>query len=101
MRQLDVVVRHPVGVVGRQQDFDAIVHVEPFGMVAHGFRLHRDARHEGEGGAEVVEQHGLDDGVAPVLARLPSLKPGASRLGADIAVHSASPSTISVGSGLA
>src|SRR5690606_10526343 len=51
-------------VMARQHDLDAVVDVEPFRVMVELFGLQRDARHEGEGLAEIRKMEGLADGVA-------------------------------------
>src|SRR5690606_4815737 len=60
----DVLVRHAAGIVRREGDVDAVVDVEPFGVVVVAFGVERDAAHEAEGGVEVLEAEFLLDGVA-------------------------------------
>src|ERR1035437_571577 len=40
-------------IVGGQIDTDAVVHIEPLRMVAHGFNLHGSSCHEAEGMDEI------------------------------------------------
>ena len=52
--------------MGGQQDVDAVVDVEPLGMVIELFRRQGDAGHPAKRRVEIGEAEGLDDGVAPV-----------------------------------
>ena len=72
--QVDILLRHPAGIMGRQGDIDLVVDIEPFGMVIHLRRQQRAARHEGEGGVEIHKLEFAGDGLA-VLGQLPVRQP--------------------------
>ena len=77
--QVDILLRHAAGIMGRQRHIDLVVDIEPFGMVIHLRRQQRRARHEGEGGVEIHELEFAGDRLA-VLGQLPVGQPLQRRL---------------------
>mmetsp|Transcript_3785 Transcript_3785/g.10020 ORF Transcript_3785/g.10020 Transcript_3785/m.10020 type:complete len:296 (-) Transcript_3785:225-1112(-) len=60
---VDILQRNTVTVMRRQCNFDAIVHVRPFGMMIHLFCQQRCARHEGPCLVEVSKHKCLRNGL--------------------------------------
>jgi hypothetical protein len=64
LRQINIPLRQAVHIMRRQCDFDAVVHIEPLGMVIPLFGLNSDLRHEGESLREVDKNKFTGDGIA-------------------------------------
>ena len=60
----DIALRQSAGIMGGEDDLDAVVDVEPFGMMVHLLGDQRHLAHEAPGLDEGAEVIGLADGVA-------------------------------------
>src|SRR5690606_12489428 len=90
--QIDVLLGHRVLVMGFQRDLNAVIAVGPVGVMAGLFRKQRDAGHEAEGGAEIVEIKAPRNGAFAVAA--PAVEPGKGGVeveGLGVGVHFACP----------
>ena len=63
-RQVDIPLRQTIHIVRRQRDVDAVVHVEPLGVVVALFRHDGDLRHEGKSLREIGKHEFTGDGIA-------------------------------------
>jgi hypothetical protein len=62
-RQLNVVIAKTVRIMGRQNHLDRSVNIEPFRMVIHLFRVHRDLGHKSKRFIKIGKLKRLFDGV--------------------------------------
>ncbi len=77
MRKPDVEFRNTVLAMGGERDIDAIVDIEPFGVMVELFGMERCARHETEGGVEILELEAFGNRLASVDL-LPAIQLSAS-----------------------
>src|SRR5712692_1692608 len=66
LRELDVALGHPTGIMRRKSDLHLVVDIEPFRMVVELFGDERRACHEAEGLVEILEREFSADGVATI-----------------------------------
>ena len=52
--------------MGGERNIDAVVDIEPFGVMIELFRMERCARHEAKGGIEILELEALGNRLASV-----------------------------------
>lgn len=73
MSELDVAIGDAFDIMRGEDDLDAVVDVEPFGMMVHLLRGQGDLVHEAPGFAEIAEMKGFPDRVA-ILDFDPAMK---------------------------
>src|SRR5579883_3620390 len=66
MGQADIALGETAGIMRREDNLDAVVDVEPFGMVIHLLRHERHLAHEAPGLAEGAEVIDLADRIAVI-----------------------------------
>src|SRR5262249_31169379 len=75
LRELDIALGNPAGIVGGKRNLDPVVHIEPFRVMVELFGDEGAPRHEAESFVEILEAEFLADGVPPFDLG-PAFEPG-------------------------